>query len=165
MASESPALFDVKVKFVGEGQEIYEHVGNTIVGLAYGTPYSAGIDLRACFSSENVCIPAGGRLAIAAGIAIEPSRNDIAGFVYSRSGLGTKRGLTVSQGVGVIDPDYRGEILVSLLNTSGEERTISRGDRIAQMVFQPFYRANITIADELGTTERGAGGFGHTGTK
>jgi dUTP pyrophosphatase len=69
----------------------------------------------------------------------------------------------VAQGVGVIDPDYRGEIKVALLNTSGETRTVSRGDRIAQLIFQPYFRADFRPVEELGQTRRGEGGFGHTG--
>lgn len=131
--------------------------------LAYATPTSAGLDLRACIDTATLEIPAGGRAAIPAGLAIEIMRPGIAGFVFSRSGLGTKEGLTVSQGVGVIDPDYRGEIIVSLLNTSGQPRRIERGQRIAQLVFLPVFTANIVAADALGETARGAGGFGHTG--
>ncbi len=135
-----------------------------VCGLAYATPYSAGLDLRACFEEDTIVIPAGGRFAIPAGIAIDPQCNTVAGFIYSRSGLGTKKGLTVSQGVGVVDPDYRGEIFISLLNTSGEDRVITRGERVAQLVFQPFYRAQISVVNSLEETERGEGGFGHTGT-
>jgi len=131
--------------------------------LAYATDHSAGLDLRACIDTETLEIPAGGRAAIPAGLAIEIMRPGIAGFVFSRSGLGTKDGLTVSQGVGVIDPDYRGEIIVSLLNTSGQLRTIERGQRIAQLVFMPVFTAQLTAVDALGETARGAGGFGHTG--
>lgn len=131
--------------------------------LAYATEVSAGLDLRACIDAETLEIPAGGRAAIPAGLAIEIMRPGIAGFVFSRSGLGTKEGLTVSQGVGVIDPDYRGEIIVSLLNTSGQTRTIERGQRIAQLVFMPVFTARLTAVDALGETARGAGGFGHTG--
>lgn len=131
--------------------------------LAYATDHSAGLDLRACIDAETLEIPAGGRAAIPAGLAIEITRPGIAGFVFSRSGLGTKEGLTVSQGVGVIDPDYRGEIIVSLLNTSGESRRIVRGQRIAQLVFMPVFTACLTAVDALGETARGAGGFGHTG--
>jgi dUTP pyrophosphatase len=69
----------------------------------------------------------------------------------------------VSQGVGVIDPDYRGEIIVSLLNTSGEERTVERGQRIAQLLFLPYYKAELLRVSELSDTSRGGGGFGHTG--
>lgn len=140
-------------------RELYEAGG----GLAYATKYSAGLDLRACSEEEEVLIPAGGRAKFPSGIAVEPRAPGIAGFVYSRSGLGAVQGLTVAQGVGVIDPDYRGEILIILLNTSGEERRVRRGERIAQLVFQPVARAGLAIVEELGTTERGAGGFGHTG--
>jgi len=133
--------------------------------LAYATAHSAGLDLRACIDAEHLEIPAGGRAAIPVGIAIEIRQPGIAGFVFSRSGLGTKEGLTVSQGVGVIDPDYRGQIIVSLLNTSGEMRRIQRGQRIAQLVFLPCFTANLIPVDELGATQRGAGGFGHTGKK
>ena len=139
---------------------LYEAEG----GLAYATPYSAGLDLRACFDDEEWLIPAGSRAKAPSGIAVEPLVPGIAGFVYSRSGLGAVRGLTVAQGVGVIDPDYRGEIIVVLLNTSGEERRLRRGERMAQLVFQPIVRAEMEVAERLGETERGAGGFGHTGS-
>lgn len=129
----------------------------------YATAMSCGIDLRACFDEDEIEIPAGGRHAFKTGIAIEIEEPGFAAFVFSRSGLGTKHGLTVSQGVGVIDPDYRGEIRVSLLNTSGERRRIKRSQRIAQLVFMPVAMAAITRAEELGDTLRGAGGFGHTG--
>ena len=76
---------------------------------------------------------------------------------------GAMQGLTVAQGVGVIDPDYRGEITVVLLNTSGEERRLRRGDRIAQLVFQPALQVELEECETLGATGRGSGGFGHTG--
>jgi dUTP pyrophosphatase len=138
---------------------LYEAEG----GLAYATPHSAGLDLRACVDDEELLIPAGGRAGVPSGIAVEPLEPGIAGFVYSRSGLGAVHGLTVAQGVGVIDPDYRGEILVFLLNTSGEERRLRRGERMAQLVFHPIVRVEAEVAETLGVTERGAGGFGHTG--
>lgn len=94
---------------------------------------------------------------------VEPLTPGIAGFVYSRSGLGAMQGLTVAQGVGVIDPDYRGEITVVLLNTSNEERRLRRGDRIAQLVFQPALQVELEECETLGATGRGSGGFGHTG--
>jgi dUTP pyrophosphatase len=100
---------------------------------------------------------------VPSGIAVEPLSPGIAGFVYSRSGLGAVHGLTVAQGVGVIDPDYRGEIRVFLLNTSGEERRLRRGERMAQLVFQAIVRMELEVAETLGETARGAGGFGHTG--
>jgi dUTP pyrophosphatase len=88
----------------------------------------------------------------------------VAGFVYSRSGLGARQGLVVAQGVGVIDPDFRGEITVMLLNLSQEPRTVTQGMRIAQLVFQPVIPVHCIPVSELSPTERGAGGFGHTGT-
>ena len=132
--------------------------------LAYSTPLSAGLDLRACFDAQSLTIGPGERAAIGTGLAMEILDPGVAGFVYSRSGLGTKEGLVVSQGVGVIDPDYRGEIIVSLLNTSGEPRTVHRCQRIAQLVFQPFFQSVILPVAELSATTRGSGGFGHTGT-
>ena len=131
--------------------------------LQGATPGACGLDLMACFSEEQRILLPGERTAVPSGLAVDIRHPGIAGFVYSRSGLGTKQGLVVSQGVGVIDPDYRGEIIVSLLNTSGEERIITRGQRIAQLIFQPYFLAEFTVRDELTATRRGAGGFGHTG--
>jgi deoxyuridine 5''-triphosphate nucleotidohydrolase (EC 3.6.1.23) len=131
--------------------------------LAYATEFSAGLDLRACIDDEEIVIGPGEKRAVAAGLAIEIREPSVAGYVFSRSGLGTREGLTVSQGVGVIDPDYRGEIKVSLLNTSQEVRRIRRGQRIAQLVFMPVFQAAIHPVQELGATDRGAGGFGSTG--
>ncbi|MEF3698604.1 dUTP diphosphatase [Desulfolutivibrio sp.] len=127
-----------------------------------GTDQSAGLDLAAALSAE-VAIAPGQRAAIPTGLSIEIGRPGIAGFVFSRSGLGAKDGLTVAQGVGVIDPDYRGEIMVWLLNTASEPRTVRPGQRIAQLVFLPVFTAELLTADELSDTGRGAGGFGHTG--
>ncbi len=132
-------------------------------GISYATLGSVGLDLRACIESDEVEIKAGERLAIPTGISIEILRENTAGFVYSRSGLGAKTGLTVAQGVGVIDCDYRGEIQVFLLNTSTESHSISKGDRIAQLVFQEAYRLRTTVVESLSESERGEGGFGHTG--
>lgn len=132
-------------------------------GLDYATSGSAGMDLRACLEAENQSVGPGERLAVPTGIAVDPGQDNVAGFVYSRSGLGAVKGLTVAQGVGLIDPDYRGEITVFLLNTSNETRTISRGERIAQLVFQPFVRLRPLRVQSLSETDRGAGGFGHTG--
>ncbi|MUM78234.1 dUTP diphosphatase [Pseudodesulfovibrio sp. F-1] len=131
--------------------------------LAYATELSAGLDLRACIDGDELEFGPGEKKTVPAGLAIEIREPGVAGYVFSRSGLGTREGLTVSQGVGVIDPDYRGEIKVSLLNTSGEVRRIRRGQRIAQLVFMPVFQAVVTAVRELGATDRGAGGFGSTG--
>ena len=146
---------DVDIKYL---HSVYTHNA-----LDYATQYSAGLDLRACFREQSADIYPGDRLAIPAGIALQIKAPGIAGFVFSRSGLGTKKGLVVSQGVGVIDPDYRGEVVVSLMNTSREMRTVSQGQRIAQLIFLPVYRANLNPVDNLDNTSRGDGGFGHTG--
>ena len=130
---------------------------------AQATPESAGVDLRAVLETSSLTIEPGCRAAVATGIAIEIGQPGIAGFIFSRSGLGAKHGLTVAQGVGVIDPDYRGEIIVWLLNTSEAPVTIQDGDRIAQLVLMPVYAPVVSIVEDLSDTARGAGGFGHTG--
>lgn len=135
----------------------------TTSGIVYETPASVGLDLRACIEETSLTILPGERKNIPCGIAIEPLEKNIAGFVYSRSGLGAIHGLTVAQGVGVIDPDYRGEIIVILLNTTNVPGHINRGDRIAQLVFQPAFQVNLTETTQLDNTSRGAFGFGHTG--
>lgn len=130
---------------------------------AVATPGSAGLDLRADLEAESLTIAPGARAPVPTGIAIAIQTPGVAGFIYSRSGLGAKHGLTVAQGVGVIDPDYRGEIIVWLLNTSQQPRTISRHERIAQLVLAPIVRPIVTPVDDLDDTHRGDGGFGHTG--
>lgn len=131
--------------------------------LEPATNGSAGIDLRAAMDVPSIDIPPGGRHAFPTGLAIEIGEPGLAGFIFSRSGLGAKHGLTVAQGVGVIDPDYRGEIVVWLLNTAETHKTVTRGERIAQLVLMPYRQAQIEAVDELGETSRGSGGFGHTG--
>lgn len=155
----------MRVLYLRDAQDLYAGVkGND--SLSYATPQSVGLDLRACFDAslgDSIEIAPGERFAVPSGIAIELKKEGIAGFVYSRSGLGARKGVTVSQGVGVIDPDYRGEIIVSLLNTSQEPRVLLRGERMAQLVLQPYYRAVLETVDSLTETTRGSGGFGHTG--
>ncbi|MDR3358688.1 MAG: dUTP diphosphatase [Desulfovibrio sp.] len=152
----------VRIVFAREdARALYAEGGGDFLTPATGL--SAGFDLRACFAEESARIAAHSRLFIPAGVSIQPCSPDIAGFVYSRSGLGARDGLTVAQGVGIIDPDYTGEILVPLLNTSGAERVVKRGERIAQLVFQPVVRPTWEETARLSPTERGAGGFGHTG--
>ncbi|MDQ7032225.1 MAG: dUTP diphosphatase [Desulfonauticus sp.] len=128
----------------------------------YATKHSAGLDLRACID-QPISIQPQEKQKIPTGIALEITNPCVAGFIFSRSGLGTKQGIVVTQGVGVVDPDYRGEILVSLFNLSSKIYTISPGERIAQLVFMPFFKANLLPSDVLSPTKRGDGGFGHTG--
>ena len=152
----------VDIAFVRPGaRELYAQGQDDF--LAPATSQSAGMDLRACLDTPEALIPAGGRLKVCTGISVQPRAAGIAGFVYSRSGLGARDGITVAQGVGIIDPDYTGEILVFLLNTSGQERRIQNGERVAQLIFQSFVRPRWREVTELSATERGSGGFGHTG--
>ena len=130
----------------------------------YATDGSAAVDLCAALGEgETLTVKAGGRALIPTGIAIAPETKNVVAVIAARSGLGVKKGITLSNGIGVIDSDYRGEISVGLLNTSGEDYTVSDGDRIAQLMFLPVYAANFIVSDELDETERGAGGFGSTG--
>lgn len=128
---------------------------------SYGTEYSAGADLYACLN-EPVTINPGETAFIKTGLSIEIPAG-YAGLVYARSGLSCKQGLAPANKVGVIDADYRGEIMVALHNHSGEAKTVGCGDRIAQLVITPFLTANFIEADELSATVRGGGGFGSTG--
>ena len=129
----------------------------------YGSEFSAGADLYACLG-EPVEIAPGEAVLIHTGLAMEIPVG-YAGLIFARSGLATKQGLAPSNKVGVIDPDYRGEIMVSLFNHSKESRVIEHGERIAQLVLTPFLTASWNEVDVLQETKRGAGGFGSTGTK
>lgn len=125
------------------------------------TEGSAGYDLCAC-TQEPVTIAPGERYVFPTGIAVALPEN-VAGMIYTRSGLGIKHGIHVTNGVGVIDWDYRGEIRVGLHNLSHEPYTVNPGDRIAQLILTPVVTPNITEVFELEETDRGAGGFGSTG--
>lgn len=129
----------------------------------YGTEYSAGADLYAC-TDEDITINPGKTELIKTGIAIEIPVG-YAGFIYARSGLASKKGLAPANKVGVIDADYRGEIMVALYNQSNEPQVIAAKERIAQLVIAPFLKVEFEEVDELTETVRGAGGFGSTGTK
>ncbi len=129
----------------------------------YGSEYAAGADLYACIDEDVVILPNETKL-IKTGIAIELPIG-YAAFIYARSGLASKRGLAPANKVGVVDCDYRGEIMVALHNHSKIEGSISKGERIAQMVIAPYITAEFDVVDELSETVRGAGGFGSTGTK
>jgi len=127
----------------------------------YGTEFSAGADLYACLE-EPVTVMPGEAYLVHTGLAMEIPAG-YAGLIFARSGLAVKQGLAPSNKVGVIDADYRGEIMVSLYNHSKEMRQISPGERIAQIVITPFLAAQWEEVQELQETQRGAGGFGSTG--
>jgi dUTP pyrophosphatase len=149
---------DVKVKLI-----------RTIEGQAdfipsYATIGSAGMDLRACIE-ESITIEAGKIAKIPTGIAVQIPNRYAGGFVFPRSGLSSKHGISLINCVGVIDSDYTGEIICPIVNHSDKEFTINPGDRIAQLVFMPVCNAALIQVDELQDTERGSGGFGSTGLK
>ena len=130
---------------------------------AYGSPDAAGADLYA-LTDGPVSVAPGETVLIHTGLALAIPQGYV-GLVYARSGLAAKQGLAPANKVGVIDADYRGELMVALHNHGGEERVVECGDRIAQLVIAPYLTAQFTPADELDGTVRGAGGFGSTGTK
>lgn len=130
----------------------------------YGSEFAAGADLYALTGGETLRFKPGETKMIHTGIAVEIPEG-YAGLVYARSGIATKRGLAPANKVGVIDSDYRGEVMVSLHNHSNEEQEIADGERIAQLVIAPFLAAEFTECDELTDTQRGEGGFGSTGKK
>lgn len=126
------------------------------------TAGSAGADLRALLD-EPLTVPPGGRVSVPTGIAIGLPSPETVGLVFARSGLAVKHGLALSNGVGVIDSDYTGEIRVGLVNLSDEAYTIQPGERIAQLVIMPVCLPRMELTDSLKETERGSGGFGSTG--
>ena len=127
----------------------------------YGSEYSAGADLYA-LTDEPIVIEPGKTVLVHTGISIEIPEG-FGGFIYARSGLSTKRGLAPANKVGVIDSDYRGELMVSLYNQSGVTQTVESKERIAQLVIAPFLKAEFVLSNDLSETERGVGGFGSTG--
>lgn len=129
---------------------------------SYGSNCAAGADLYACFSEEKITFLAGETKIIHTGIALEIP-DGLVGLIYARSGIATKRGLAPANKVGVIDSDYRGEIMVALHNHSDSVQEIAKGERIAQIVFAPYITAKFEEAESLNDTDRGSGGFGSTG--
>ena len=129
---------------------------------AYASEQAAGMDLYASLDAP-VTVEPGSRVRIPCGFAMAPDRTDVAGLIFARSGLAHKMGLAPSNAVGVVDADYRGEVMVSLANNGTEPYTLSPGERFAQLVFVPVYHADVTETDSLDETSRGAGGFGSTG--
>ena len=127
----------------------------------YGSEYAAGADL---YAVEEETVGAGETRMIHTGLAVEIPEG-YAGLVYARSGMAMKRGLAPANKVGVIDADYRGEVMVALHNHSEEAAVISHGERIAQLIITPYLTAEFTEKEVLEETERGFGGFGSTGIK
>ncbi|MGA1717480.1 MAG: dUTP diphosphatase [Aquiluna sp.] len=125
----------------------------------YAKPGDAGADLK---STEDHTIPAGGRQLVKTGVRIAMP-DGVVGLVHPRSGLAAKHGITVLNTPGTVDAGYRGEIMVTLLNTSSETFEVARGDRIAQILFQRVERADFLAVEQLPESARGEGGFGSSG--
>lgn len=130
----------------------------------YGTPGSAGLDLRACVDEDLVIAP-GETVLIKTGLSIYIEDPGLAAVILPRSGLGHKHGLVMGNLVGLIDSDYQGPLMVSCWNRGTEAFTINPGARIAQLVFVPVVQAEFEVVSDYESTERGSGGFGHTGEK
>lgn len=144
-------MIDVKIKFLSENAVCPE----------YSTDGSLGMDLSAAIT-EPMTIKAGQRALIPLGFAIQIPEGWGA-FVFPRSGLSFKKGITMANCVGVIDTDYTGEVKVSAVNLSDKDYTVNPGDRVAQLVFLPVEKARFIRTESLDDTDRGAGGFGSTG--
>ena len=128
----------------------------------YATQGSAGLDLRACVTEPTVIEP-GQTVLVKTGLAIYIEDTSFAGLILPRSGLGHKHGIVLGNLVGLIDSDYQGELMVSLWNRGQAAFTLEPGERLAQYVLVPVVQAEVEQVDEFVATERGAGGFGHTG--
>ena len=129
---------------------------------SYATSGSAGLDLRACLS-EPLVLEAGETKLIGTGLAIYIQDSAYAGLVLPRSGLGHKHGIVLGNLVGLIDSDYQGELMLSCWNRGHAPFTIQIGERLAQYVLVPVIQADLTIVEDFIATDRGAGGFGHSG--
>ena len=143
---------NVKIKLVRPGASL----------PSKATSGSAAYDI-CVWPDAPVTIGVGEIVSLPTGIAMEPDRENVAALMLGRSGLGAKHGITLANCVGLIDSDYRGEMRVTLINRGSAPFVVNPGDRVAQLMFVPVFAAALTLADELGDTERGAGGFGSTG--
>ena len=137
-------------------------IGESIPLPSYATSGAAGIDLRACMDAPLQVNPFETHL-IPTGLALYLADPTLAGMILPRSGLGHKHGIVLGNLVGLLDSDYQGEILISCWNRSAEAYTIEVGERIAQLVFIPTLKVSFNIVSDFNATERGEGGFGHTG--
>lgn len=146
-------LADLEIKKIRENAHI----------PVYGTEYAAGADLYAA-TQENVSLQPGETKLIPTGLSMAIPTGMV-GLIFARSGISIKRGLAPANKVGVIDSDYRGELMVALYNQSNIEQVIEPEERIAQFILMPYVKANFVEVEELDDTNRGTGGFGSTGTK
>lgn len=143
-------------------KRLSDKIGSAIPFPRYATEGAAGLDLPACLDTP-VAIAPGSRIVIPTGLAIQIPSRYIVGLVFPRSGLAVKHGISLANAVGVIDSDYKGEILIGLINQGDKEYLIKPGERVAQIVFVPVFNVKLEEIDSLGDSDRGAGGFGSTG--
>lgn len=137
-------------------------IGNDFPLPNYATQGSAGLDLRACVESTTEVAP-GETILIPTGISIFIDDPTLAAVILPRSGLGHKHGIVLGNLVGLIDSDYQGPLMVSMWNRGHQSFTVEPGDRIAQLVFVPVVQADFEVVEEFTSSDRGEGGFGHTG--
>lgn len=137
-------------------------IGDQFPLPAYATEGSAGLDLRACLDNALIVEPGQTHL-VPTGLAIHIGDPNLAATILPRSGLGHKHGIVLGNLVGLIDSDYQGQLMVSVWNRGQDTFTIEPGDRIAQLVFVPIVQAEFNIVADFDTTQRGEGGFGHSG--
>ncbi len=138
-------------------------VGDSIPLPHYATDGSAGLDMRACID-EPIVVEPGSTELIPTGLAIHIGDASLAAVLLPRSGLGHKHGLVLGNLTGLIDSDYQGQVYISCWNRSGTAYEVQPAERIAQMVFVPVEQVQFNVVEEFDSSERGAGGFGHSGT-
>lgn len=141
-----------------------QRLGSEFPLPTYATSGSAGLDLRALIE-QPLTVEAGQTVLIPTGLSIYIADPNLAAVILPRSGLGHKNGIVLGNLVGLIDSDYQGPLMVSLWNRSDEAFTVEVGDRIAQLVFLPVVQAEFNLVSEFNETDRGEGGFGHSGKK
>jgi dUTP pyrophosphatase len=141
-----------------------ENIGHSIPLPHYATSGSAGMDLRACLD-QPLTIKPGQTHLIPTGLAIYLEDPGLAAMILPRSGLGHKKGIVLGNLVGLIDSDYQGELMVSCWNRGSETYTIEPAERIAQLIIVPVVQAHWHVVEDFTVTDRGAGGFGHSGTQ
>ena len=138
-------------------------VGDTIPLPHYATDGSAGLDMRACID-EPLTVNPGDTVLVPTGLAIHVADPALAAVLLPRSGLGHKHGLVLGNLTGLIDSDYQGQVYISCWNRSGKSYEVQPGERIAQMVFVPVEQVAFIVVEEFDASDRGAGGFGHSGS-
>ena len=138
-------------------------VGDSIPLPQYTTDGSAGLDMRACID-EPINVAPGETVLVPTGLAIHVADPSLAAVLLPRSGLGHKHGLVLGNLVGLIDSDYQGQVFISCWNRGSKDYVVQPSERIAQMVFVPVEQVEFSVVEEFAATDRGAGGFGHSGT-